>query len=51
MLWTQRAAAGDPVDKAVSSPGSAHRRTALLEPEHGVIPVIHTPYDFYKGIT
>ena len=51
MLWTQRAAGGRPVERSLPSPDRTHSRTALLKPEHGVFPVIHTLYDFYKGLT
>ena len=50
-LWTPLAPAGGPVDKAHSSPGRTHSATPLLERERGVIPVLHTPYDYYKGIS
>jgi len=40
-----------PVDKTDSSPGRTHSATPLLERERGVIPVLHTPYDYDKGIS
>ena len=50
-LWTPRGWLASPVDKAVSSPGLAHSATPLQERERGVIPVLHTPYDYNKGIS
>ena len=50
MLWTLQRSAATPVDKAVSSPDGAHSATALVEPKRGVIPVLHTLYDYDKGI-
>ena len=43
--------ASAPVDKAASSPGCTHSETPLQEREAGVIPVLHTPYDYDKGIS
>jgi len=47
-VWTRAAAA---VDKAVLSPARAHRLIRLSKRLPGVIPVIHTPYDYDKGIS
>jgi len=38
-----------PVEEASFSPDRAHTTTWLAERFPGVIPVIHTPYDYYKG--
>jgi hypothetical protein len=48
-LLTDPVAASAPVDKPVSSPGCTHSETALLKPEHGVFPVLHTLYYYDKG--
>ena len=50
-LWTQQAGERDPVDNRVSSPLATHSATPLLERERGVIPVLHTLYDYDKGIS
>jgi hypothetical protein len=50
-LWTLLASGMTPVDRAGSSPPCAHSETPLLEREQGVIPVLHTPYDYDKGIS
>jgi hypothetical protein len=50
-LWTQRPTAGGHVDNTESSPARAHSATPLLERKRGVIPVLHTPYDYDKGIS
>ena len=50
-LWTSLAPAGEPVDKAHSSPDRTHSATPLLERKRDVIPVLHTPYDYDKGIS
>jgi hypothetical protein len=50
-LWTERRAASTPVDEAGSSPTPAHSAVRLPERERGVIPVLHTPYDYDKGIS
>ena len=50
-LWTLLASGATPVDRSLSSPLCAHSGTPLLEPEQGVVPVLHTPYDYDKGIS
>jgi hypothetical protein len=40
-----------PVEKATFSPDRAHRVIPLPEPLRGIIPVIHTLYDYNKGIS
>jgi hypothetical protein len=50
-LWTQLAGGRGPVDNRVSSPLAAHSANPLPEPERGVIPVLHTLYDYDKGIS
>ena len=50
-LWTSFLPGGGPVEKGVSSPSCTHSATPLLERERGVIPVLHTPYDYDKGIS
>jgi hypothetical protein len=50
-LWTQPAGGLGPVDNAASSPVAAHSANPLREREQGVIPVLHTLYDYDKGIS
>jgi hypothetical protein len=50
-LWTHRGPAGGPVDKVCSSPARTHSTTPLPERKRGIIPVLHTPYDYNKGIS
>ncbi len=50
-LWTHPAGGLDPVDNSVSSPVRAHSANPLQEREQGVIPVLHTLYDYDKGIS
>jgi hypothetical protein len=50
-LWRLPRPAATLVDKAVSSPDCTHSATPLLKRERGVIPVLHTPYDYDKGIS
>jgi hypothetical protein len=50
-MWSVRTLAAAPVDKAVLSPVRSHRRIRLPKPLPGVIPVVHTPYDYDKGIS
>jgi hypothetical protein len=50
-LWTQHLGGRDPVDNRVSSPVAAHSAIPLRERERGVIPVLHTLYDYDKGIS
>jgi hypothetical protein len=50
-LWTFSYPPAGPVDKAHSSPDRTHSATPLLERKRGVIPVLHTPYDYDKGIS
>ena len=42
---------GDPVERSVFSPDRAHSEIPLLKRLRGVIPVVHTPYDYNKGIS
>jgi hypothetical protein len=49
-LWTQREAGAGAVENTVSSPVAPHRANPLQEREEGVIPVLHTLYDYDKGI-
>ena len=48
-MWSVRTPAAAPVDKAVLSPARPHRRYRLFKRLPGVIPVVHTPYDYNKG--
>ena len=48
-LWTHPAGAVAPVHNPVSSPVAAHSAIALQQRKHGVIPVLHTLYDYDKG--
>ncbi len=50
-LWTQRTGGLDPVDNRLLSPVGTHSAIPLLKPERGVIPVLHTLYDYDKGIS
>ena len=50
-LWTQLGGVRGPVDNPVSSPLAAHSAIPLQKPERGVIPVLHTLYDYDKGIS
>jgi hypothetical protein len=50
-LWTHPDSALNPVDNPVFSPFAAHSAIPLQQPEPGVIPVLHTLYDYDKGIS
>jgi hypothetical protein len=50
-MWSVRTQDVATVDKAVLSPGHLHRRTRLSKRLPRVIPVVHTPYDYDKGIS
>jgi hypothetical protein len=50
-MWTVRRPAATAVDKAVLSPARSHRLTRLSKRLRGIIPVVHTPYDYNKGIS
>jgi hypothetical protein len=50
-LWTEQPAAVPPVDKCFSSPVGAHSPMPLQERKRGVIPELHTLYDYDKGIS
>jgi hypothetical protein len=50
-MWMTRPAASSPVEKAPSSPNSANREFGLDLRLRGTIPVIHTLYDYNKGIS
>ena len=50
-LWTQPGLGLDPVDNRLLSPVGTHSAIALPEPKRGVIPVLHTLYDYDKGIS
>jgi hypothetical protein len=50
-MWSDEARAAAPVDKADLSPDRPHKRTSLPKPLPGIIPVVHTPYDYDKGIS
>jgi hypothetical protein len=50
-LWTHPAGALAPVHNPVSSPVAAHSANPLGQRKHGVFPVLHTLYDYDKGIS
>jgi hypothetical protein len=50
-MWTNQPAAARPVEKLCFSPESAHSANPLHKPLRGVIPVVHTLYDYDKGIS
>jgi hypothetical protein len=50
-LWTQRTDRSGPVDNRLLSPTAAHSAIPLRQPKQGVIPVLHTLYDYDKGIS
>ena len=50
-LWTQLTGFLAPVDNRRLSPVAAHSAIALRERNRGVFPVLHTPYDYDKGIS
>ena len=50
-MWTDQARDAAPVDKAALSPVRPHRAIRLSMRLAGVIPVVHTPYDYDKGIS
>ena len=50
-MWTEQPAAFEPVDNAVSSPVRANSYRRLPLGIRGIIPDVHTPYDYFKGIS
>jgi hypothetical protein len=46
-----RPATSSPVDKAFPSPVLANSESRLDIGLQGIIPVVHTPYDYDKGIS
>ena len=50
-MWMTRPAASSPVEKVSSSPNSANSGFGLDLRLRGIIPVIHTLYDYNKGIS
>jgi hypothetical protein len=44
-------ASGEPVEKTGSSPLGANRSFGLPVRVHGIIPDVHTLYDYDKGIS
>ena len=50
-LWTQLTGRPGPVDNRLLSPVAAHSAIALRERKRGVFPVLHTLYDYDKGIS
>ena len=50
-LWSDLSAASAPVDKASLPPKCAHSANPLPERVRGVVPGLHTLYDYNKGIT
>jgi hypothetical protein len=50
-MWMTGPAGSSPVDKAVPSPLSANRRFRLAMRVQGIITVVHTLYDYDKGIS
>jgi hypothetical protein len=50
-MWSDPTSAAAPVDKARLSPTHAHREASLSKRLPGIFPVVHTPYDYDKGIS
>ena len=50
-LWTQQGGRMRPVDNPFLSPVGAHSAIPLRERKRGVFPVLHTLYDYDKGIS
>jgi hypothetical protein len=50
-LWSDQRADLSPVDKAHLPPGRAHNPNPLRQWNRGVIPGLHTLYDYDKGIS
>jgi hypothetical protein len=50
-LWSDSPAALAPVDKASLPTKCAHSANPLLERVRGVVPGLHTLYDYDKGIS
>jgi hypothetical protein len=50
-MWRDQPAAATPVDNPCFSPLRPHRQSPLQEPSEGVVPVIHTLYDYDKGFS
>jgi len=49
-VWMDSLVAERPVDNASFSPARPHSETVGRKPLRGVIPFIHTLYDYDKGI-
>jgi len=50
-LWSDLRADASPVDKALFPPERAHSANPLRQGKRGVIPGVHTLYDYDKGIS
>ena len=50
-MWMNQPAAESPVEKCHFSPFRSHSANPLHKPVPGVIPVVHTLYDYDKGIS
>jgi hypothetical protein len=50
-LWSDRQHGTAPVDKAPLPPTRAHSANPLPQRNRGVIPGLHTLYDYDKGIS
>ena len=50
-MWTPRHVASEPVNKAGLSPFSANSEFRLVVGFQAMIPVVHTLYDYNKGIS
>ena len=50
-LWSDSRADVSPVDKALLPPGRTHSANPLRQGKQGVIPGLHTLYDYDKGIS
>jgi len=50
-LWTQLTDQPCPVDNRCLSPVATHSAIALRERNRSVFPVLHTLYDYDKGIS
>jgi hypothetical protein len=50
-MWTVRTRAVAAVDKSFLSPARSHRLIRLSKRLRGLFPVVHTLYDYDKGIS
>jgi hypothetical protein len=50
-MWSVQPPGATPVDNPWFSPPRPHRQSPLRKPSRGAVPVIHTLYDYDKGIS